>query len=211
MDGSEQDQPRGWRGSADAWIDAAYAVLIDQGVDAVKVMTLAKALNLSRTSFYWHFADRDALLAALLARWEGVNTGNLIARADAYAATITEAMFNLFDCWITPDLFDARFDFAVRTWARGDDALTATLARSDAARLAAIDAMFRRYGYPAAEADTRARTIYLTQVGYISMMTEEDRALRLSRMPPYAEVFTGRPAAPEEVARFMARHGAAAR
>ena len=202
MDGA-QNTPRG---SADAWIDAAYDVLVDQGVDAVKVMTLAKATGLSRTGFYWHFADRDALLTALLDRWRDKNTGNLIARTEAYAATITEAMFNLFDCWITPDLFDARLDFAVRTWARGDAALTPTLEAADTARIAAIDAMFRRFGYAPDQADTRARTIYLTQVGYISMMVQEPSAPRLARMPAYIEVFTGRPAAPDEIARFMARH-----
>lgn len=202
MDGA-QNTPRG---SADAWIDAAYDVLVDQGVDAVKVMTLAKATGLSRTGFYWHFADRDALLTALLNRWRDKNTGNLIARTEAYAATITEAMFNLFDCWITPDLFDARLDFAVRTWARGDAALTPALEAADTARIAAIDAMFRRFGYAPDQADTRARTIYLTQVGYISMMVQEPSAPRLARMPAYIEVFTGRPAAPDEIARFMARH-----
>ncbi|MFT4794042.1 MAG: AcrR family transcriptional regulator [Paracoccaceae bacterium] len=194
------------RGSADAWIDAAYGVLVDQGVEAVKVMTLAKALGLSRTSFYWHFKDRGALLAALLDRWRDKNTGTLIRQTEAYADTITEAVFNLFDCWITPDLFDARMDFAVRTWARGDPALTPMLAAADHARIAAIDAMFRRFGYAPDQADTRARTIYLTQVGYISMMVQEPSAPRLARMPAYIEVFTGRAATPAEIARFMARH-----
>lgn len=204
MDGSSTPP----RGSADIWIDAAYDVLVDQGVDAVKVMTLAKGLGLSRTSFYWHFADRDALLAALLDRWRDKNTGNLIRRAEAYADTITEALFNLFDCWITPDLFDARMDFAVRTWARGDPALTPVLEQADDARIKAITAMFLRHGYDADQADIRARTIYLTQVGYISMMVQEAPGPRLARMPAYAEVFAGRPATKAEIARFMARHGA---
>jgi AcrR family transcriptional regulator len=206
MDGS-QTPPRG---SADAWIDAAYDVLVEQGAPAVKVMTLAKALGLSRTSFYWHFADRDALLAALLDRWRDKNTANLIARADAYAATITEAVFNLFDCWITPDLFDARMDFAVRTWARADPALAPMLEAADTARVAAIDAMFRRFGYTPDQAGARARTIYLTQVGYIAMMVQEPPGPRLARLPAYIEVFTGHPAAEAEIARFMARHDAGA-
>jgi AcrR family transcriptional regulator len=199
MDGSP-NTPR------DVWLDAAYDLLVNQGAPAVKVMTLARALGLSRSGFYWHFADRDALLAALLDRWRDTNTGNLIARTQAYADTITEAMFNLFDCWITPDLFDARLDFAVRTWARGDRALTPMLETADAARIAAIDAMFRRFGYAPDQADTRARTIYLTQVGYIAMMVQEPTAPRVARMPAYIEVFTGHAPAQAEIARFMARH-----
>ena len=80
---------RGWRGSADVWLDAAYQVLIESGVGQVKVMTLAERLGLSRTSFYWHFADREALLAGLIARWQGRNTGNLVARCEAPAASTT--------------------------------------------------------------------------------------------------------------------------
>ena len=55
-------------------------------------MPLADRLGLSRTSFYWHFSDREALLAGLVARWQAKNTGNLVARCEAPAATIAEAL-----------------------------------------------------------------------------------------------------------------------
>ena len=70
---------------AEAFLEAAYARLIEGGVDAVKVAPLAEALTLTRTAFYWHFKDRESLLEALLARWEAKNTGNLIAQAEAFA------------------------------------------------------------------------------------------------------------------------------
>jgi hypothetical protein len=53
------------------------------------------------------------------------NTGNLVARCEAEAATITEAMLNLFDCWIDPGLFDSRLEFAMRTWALTDPSVAA--------------------------------------------------------------------------------------
>ncbi|HEX9857476.1 MAG TPA: TetR/AcrR family transcriptional regulator, partial [Paracoccaceae bacterium] len=101
MEATQEPAERGWRGSADLWLDAAHAALIEGGVEAVKVGPIAARLGLSRTSFYWHFADREALLAALIARWQGQNTGNLIARTESYAETIAEAVLNLFDCWVT--------------------------------------------------------------------------------------------------------------
>ncbi len=45
----------GWRGSSEGWLQAAYDALLDGGVDAVKILPLARQLNLSRTSFYWFF------------------------------------------------------------------------------------------------------------------------------------------------------------
>ena len=197
---------RGWRGSADLWLDAAYDLLIASGVDQVKVMPLAKRLGLSRTSFYWHFPDREALLTALIQRWQSGNTVNLIARSQLPAATLTEAVLNLFDCWVTPALFDSELEFAMRHWARSDPALAATFASADSARIDAICALFSRFGFATAQADIRAHTLYLTQVGYISMRTDEPLALRIRRIPGYVESFTGQTASPAEIAAFVARH-----
>ncbi len=202
-----EDKTTGWRGSADLWIDAAYDVLVENGVDAVKLGPLAERLGLSRTSFYGHFPSREALLGELVRRWEARNTGNLVARAGAYAETIAEALFNLFDCWLDPALFDARLDFAVRNWALGDAALRSVVEATDITRLASIQSMFTRFGYSPREAEVRAFTVYYTQIGYIAMMVKEPLDLRIRRMPAYVLTFSGRPAGPTDIARFAARHG----
>lgn len=197
---------RGWRGTPDLWLDAAYALLVEGGVDAVKVMPLADRLGLSRTSFYWHFADREALLAGLVDRWRARNTGNLIARCEAPAATIAEAMLNLFDCWYDNDIFDSRLEFAMRTWSLTDPAVAAAMSDADAQRVAAITALFQRFGYSGAEADTRARTLYLTQVGYIALRSDESLEVRMARNPAYVLTFCGVTPSEAEVAAFRARH-----
>lgn len=197
---------RGWRGTPDLWLDAAYALLVEGGVEAVKVMPLATRLGLSRTSFYWHFPDREALLAGLVDRWQAKNTGNLVARCEAPAATIAEAMLNLFDCWYDDDLFDSRLEFAMRTWALTDPSVAAAMSAADAARVVAITALFRRFGYSETEADTRARTLYLTQVGYIALRSDESLDVRLARNPAYVLTFCGVAPTDAEVAAFTARH-----
>lgn len=197
---------RGWRGSAALWLEGAHALLIEGGVEAVKIGPLAARLGLSRTSFYWHFADREALLAALVARWRETNTAALVARIDRPAATVTEAVLALFDAWVDAQVFDSAAEFAMRTWALTDPAVEAALAEEDAARIAALTGLFLRHGYPAEEADTRARTVYLTQVGYIALRSEEDFAARMARIPSYALVFTGLAPSAAEVAAFRARH-----
>ncbi|MFV0513721.1 MAG: TetR/AcrR family transcriptional regulator [Jhaorihella sp.] len=194
------------RGSEDVWLDAALDMLTEAGVEAVKVMPLARRLGLSRTGFYWHFRDRDALLEAMIRRWEDRNTGNLVARAEAYAETICEAMFNLFDCWLDTAMFDARLDLAIRNWARTDAALQARLDRADARRMDAIKAMFLRFGYRDPDAEVRTMTVLYTQIGYFSMQIDEDRPDRLARMPAYVEVFTGRQPSGRDIDRFLARH-----
>ena len=197
----------GWRGSPEAWLEAAYEALLDAGVDAVKIQPLGKRLGLSRTSFYWFFKDREQLLDALLAKWRDKNTGNIIKQSEAYAETIAEAMLNIFDCWLDKNLFDAQFEFAIRSWSLQSDDIQAEVQKADNLRLEALRRMMMRFGLSESIADVRARTTYLVQIGYISMQAKEDIAVRMKRMPDYVEIFTGRAPETRELERFFSRHG----
>jgi AcrR family transcriptional regulator len=197
----------GWRGSAEIWLGAAHDALLESGVEAVKILPLAKRLKLSRTSFYWFFKDREELLSALLAQWREKNTGNIVRRSEAYAESLAEAMLNVFDCWLDRDVFDARFEFAVRSWALQSDDILAEVQAADRLRIEALTRMFVRFGHPEASADVRARTTYLVQIGYISMQTREDLAVRMRRIPEYVGIFTGVAPQQRELDRFFARHG----
>ena len=197
----------GSRGSREGWLEAAYASLLESGVDSVKILPLAKRLNLSRTSFYWFFKDREELLEALITLWREKNTGNLVKQSEAYAETLAEAMLNVFDCWIDPAIFDAPFEFAVRSWALQSPPILDEVRKADQLRLEALTRMFVRFGYEEDTADVHARTTYLVQIGYISMQAEEDIKTRMKRIPDYIAIYTGVRPQPKEMDRFFARHG----
>ncbi len=205
MDQSVSDS--GWRGSQEGWLEAAYSSLIDSGVDSVKIQPLAKKLKLSRTSFYWFFKDREELLSALVGRWRNKNTGNLVKQSEAYAESVAEAMLNVFDCWLDKDLFDSQFEFAVRSWALQSPDILEEVRRADHLRMEALSRMFIRFGYDAVSADVRARTTYLVQIGYISMQSKEDIAVRMKRIPEYIAIYTGQAPQQRELDRFFSRHG----
>lgn len=197
----------GWRGSREGWLDAAYAALVSEGVDAVKIMPLAEGLKLSRTSFYWFFKDRAELLAALADMWEARTTAPLVAATRDYAETETEAMLNVIACFLRPETFDARLEFAMRGWGLKDARILSRINDADARRLAALSTMLERWGHDPQDADVRARTIYLVQIGYIATQAEETLQTRLTRIPNYIEIYTGRPPEPREIARFRGRFG----
>lgn len=197
----------GWRGSPDLWLGAAYKALLESGVDAVKILPLAKTLGLSRTSFYWFFKDREELLAALVTQWRDKNTGNLVKQTEAYAETVAEAMLNVIDCWLDDAIFDSKFEFAVRSWALQSPDIAAEVRAADRQRLDALTRMFVRFGQDETHADVRARATYLTQIGYITMQTEEDIAVRMKRIPDYVEIFTGQAPQQKELDRLHARYG----
>ena len=197
----------GWRGSPEAWLQAAYDALIESGVEGVRILPLAKRLRLSRTSFYWFFRDREELLTALVGRWKDINTGALVSQSQAYAETAAEAVLNVFDCWMDPTLFDSRLEFAIRSWSLQSPEVQAEVKQADQLRIDALAGMFQRFGRAPVAADVRARALYLVQIGYITMGTQEDIETRMRRVPSYIEIFSGKAPGPREMARFAARHG----
>ena len=56
--------------SAADWEAGALDLIAEQGVAALAVEPLARKLNVTKGSFYWHFATREALLRAALQGWE---------------------------------------------------------------------------------------------------------------------------------------------
>ncbi|BDZ41464.1 hypothetical protein GCM10025865_07630 [Paraoerskovia sediminicola] len=83
------------RRDASAWVDAAYDAFASAGLEAVKVEPVARALGATKGSFYWHFTDRQALVDAVLARWE-TETEEIISEVEAAPGGPTEQLATLF-------------------------------------------------------------------------------------------------------------------
>ena len=194
------------RGSKDIWLNAAHELLVSEGIDAVKVMSLAKRLNLARTGFYWFFDDITELHSAMVQRWERQNTGNLVDRCRVDASSICEALFNLMDCWLDPSLFDAPLDLAIRNWARVDANLQLRLNDADSRRIEAVADMFVRYDFSKEQADVRSLTVIYTQIGYISMQVTENAPERLARVQHYVELFASASPTADDIENFLNRH-----
>lgn len=194
------------RGSKELWLDAAYELFIAEGIDAVKIMPLAKVLNLSRTGFYWFFEDIAELHGAMVQRWESSNTDHLVDRCDMEASNICEGLLNLMDCWLDPSLFDAPLDLAIRNWARVDTNLEQRIRDADSRRIDAVERMFTRHGFSEEQAEVRGLTVIYTQIGYISIEVSENESERLARVQHYVELFASVRPSDYDIEKFLNRH-----
>ena len=70
------------RRTAADWVDAAYARFHTEGIAGIRVEAVARDLGSTKGSFYWHFADRGALVTAVMERWEHEETDSFIEQAD---------------------------------------------------------------------------------------------------------------------------------
>ncbi|MBG0565800.1 TetR/AcrR family transcriptional regulator [Actinoplanes aureus] len=69
--------------TAGDWTSAALDAMARGGLAAVAVEPLATHLGATKGSFYWHFANRDALIEAALQRWESDHTDAVITLVEA--------------------------------------------------------------------------------------------------------------------------------
>ena len=202
----DKDLPTRTRATREVWLAAAYDVFVSDGIEAVKIMSLAKKLNLTRTGFYWHFTDLADLHDAVIDIWQSRNTGIILDRCAAPAQSLCDALFNLIDCWIDADLFDAPLDLAIRNWARSDERLQHLVDTTDQNRLLAVTKVFEHFGVKGEAAHYRALTVILTQTGYYSMHISEPRWKRAVAGCHYVEVFAGEKPSSSEITAFLKRH-----
>ena len=66
---SLKSKPTRNRATRADWLEAALAALYEQGPKGLNIQALARRLNISKTSFYWHFKDKAELTNALVDFW----------------------------------------------------------------------------------------------------------------------------------------------
>ncbi len=151
----------------DDWTDAALAAIAEGGLPAVAVEPLAARLGTTKGSFYWHFANRDALLEAALTRWEERTTTEVIAELDRApddpAGRLRLLIIRVIGMAERDPVGPALLANA------GHPLVAPLLARVTKARLGVIARLFQRLGFPAAEARSRALLAYSAYLGHAQL------------------------------------------
>jgi AcrR family transcriptional regulator len=167
----------------ETWIDAATDVLVDQGIDHVRVDVLATQLGVTRGSFYWHFRDREDLLRRVLQAWRERATEQLTARLEQASS---DPRAQLRDVISLPfrgraAARAARIELAIRAWARRDAMARHAVDEADSSRIGYIAQLFAAIGFPLREARWRAFLAYTYVVGESLMATQGTAAVRQDR------------------------------
>jgi len=192
------------------WVEGATELLIEQGVDGVRIDVLAKRLGVTRGSFYWHFRDRDHLLDAMLMAWRDAATDQVVERFDQRHDSADALMRELITLPFRGRAAEraARTELAVRAWALRDESARRALAQVDERRVAYFAQGFTALGVPILEARLRGHALYAWQVGE-SMLGDQDAAQRTHRAALLAAVLLPRPASQPAGAAGAAGNGVA--
>lgn len=165
-----------------AWTQAALDTLADEGVTGIRVEVLAKRLHVTKGSFYWHFKDRQDLLAGVLETWKDGRIRDIIKQTRPEPGKEEAQIFHVIDVYsASRNKKGILIELAMREWARRDAQAAATVEEVDAWRLRCARELFLAIGLPLHEASTRSMLLYAYVFG-VSMMNCEKFDGDIARM-----------------------------
>ena len=148
--------------SARDWLDQGLRTLAKNGFTALKAEPLAKAMGVSRGSFYWHFADIAAFHAAILKHWREVAAEQVIAGLEASAGQVDPLSLLLRQTFSSKQALEK----AVRSWAAVAPKARAAVQAIDRRRLSYIEGLLKQSGLSDNAARGRAQILYWTFLGF---------------------------------------------
>jgi AcrR family transcriptional regulator len=152
------------RTSRDEWVAEGLRVLAAGGPDAVRVEALAKNLGVTKGGFYGSFADRDALLTAMLDTWERQSTDEVLDRVERAGGDAKTKIKRAGVLTFSGDRL-LPIDLAVRAWARRDDAVAERLRRVDNRRMGLLRDMIGTFCADPDEIEARSLIAFCLAIG----------------------------------------------
>ncbi|MDP9868451.1 MULTISPECIES: TetR/AcrR family transcriptional regulator [Streptosporangium] len=174
------------------WIEEGLQALATGGPDAVRVEALAKKLGVTKGGFYGSFADRDALLKAMLETWERESTDEVIDRVereggDPRAKIQRAGVLTFSDDRLLP------IDLAIRDWARRDEAVAERLRRVDNRRMALLRELIGTFCSDADEVEARSMLAFCVAIGEHFLAADHGDRTRAQVLARAADLLLDRP------------------
>lgn len=157
----------------DSWLQAGFHALDKYGYEAVSAQALARRLNVTRGSFYHHFASRQDFVDQLLGRWETEYTVDVISAAHGVADPLARLQHYIA---VVAKLKPGR-EVAIRTWAGKDKRVHELLQRVDGLRLAFARESARTLLSPSAtgaDVEALAQLAFLALIGLVHTAYQGD-------------------------------------
>ncbi|MBU1296853.1 MAG: TetR/AcrR family transcriptional regulator [Gammaproteobacteria bacterium] len=172
----------------DDWINAAMMQLSTGGIDLVRVDSLAKKLEITRGSFYYHFGNRQDLLKAILDKWRLSATEAVIEGLNSRELTAQDRLLALMMLPLRGGKsFDAAsVELSLRAWARRDDMARSAVEEVDSYRIKYLEGIFLEMNHSASQSSDLSYLVYSYMMATSILTTgnsrsdQADRAKRLT-------------------------------
>ncbi|GAB3192110.1 TetR/AcrR family transcriptional regulator [Geodermatophilus arenarius] len=174
------------------WVEQGLRALAAGGPDAVRVEALAKDLGVTKGGFYGHFADREALLEAMLDTWERESTDEVLERVEREGGDPRTRIARAGVLTFSSDRL-LPIDLAVRDWARRDEAVAARLRRVDERRMGLLRELIGTFCADPDEVEARALIAFCLAIGEHFLVTGHGGRTRAQVLARAADLLLDRP------------------
>jgi len=140
------------------WINAGIAILEKQGIDNVKIESMARKLGVSKGGFYGYFLNRDTFLQAMLDYWAEVFTSRIIEIVWTLEGNLVEKLEKLLNL-VDDKKYDA-MEISMFAWANKDPKAEKVVMRVVKERLNFLSSLFHAEGFSKNEASNRAHLVH---------------------------------------------------
>ena len=140
------------------WLLAAAEMLESHSISDVKIDTLAKSLNISKSGFYWHFKNRNELLDHLLEYWLHEVTEVITENPELLKLDPVNRLCCIAEIILDYDL--VRYEIGIRQWALSNEKVAAAVALANQTRLDFVGKALQELGF--AGEDLEMRTLLFT-------------------------------------------------
>ena len=149
--------------TADDWIQAGFAVLVDSGPNSLRIEPLCERLHVTKGSFYWHFTDMATYRVALVEAWGNLHDRNRRVFENMPDSGPRERLAVMMQTLVAPQHW--ALERSMRLWALTDEATRASVERSDGRVLRAVRQAFDECGFEADDAALRSLVVFAAGVG----------------------------------------------
>jgi AcrR family transcriptional regulator len=175
----------------DRWIQEGLRALAAGGPDAVRVEALAKKLGVTKGGFYGFFADRDALLEAMLDAWERESTDDVIERVEREGGDPKTKIHRAGVLTFSSDRL-LPIDLAIRDWARRDESVAERLRRVDNRRMALLREMIGTFCSDPDEVEARSLLAFCVAIGEHFLVADHGHRTRAQVLARAADLLLNR-------------------
>ena len=174
--------------SRDAWLRRALDVLRSEGIQGVRVERLARDLNVTKGSFYWHFEHGNDLRRSILDFWTRQYNDVIIENREFLESEPAEGLLAAL-MRVREDGLD-QYELAMRAWADHDENADKVVRAVHDRRKRFVGSFFSRLGFRGLDAEIRTRLTLCYMSWEPSMYQDESEPRRLNLLKLQHELLT---------------------
>ena len=169
----------GKRISKSDWLERALEVLSAEGVQGIRVERLARDLKISKSGFYWHFADRVDLLRQLLDYWAYEFTKVVTQNQELLKVSPKVRLNQIASLLRNHNL--TKYELSIRAWAAHDPKVAEVVAQVYRQRMDYIREVFEQLGFSGDELEMRT-ALYICYHGWENTVYGGESERKLARL-----------------------------